>query len=744
MATNTTPSATCGLCSELYTDPRMLNCLHSFCKKCLQKVFEEQGVSKASLKCPTCNESSPIPEQGVNALAKDHRKSYEAEIAQYEAKMKTESSIPCDQCVRTSKNTAMSFCCTCCEFLCEMCSDHHRSWRKTLNHELVNCTKGDGGKGTKSALKNISHKILHCQVHTNEILNFYCNTCSCLLCLHCIVLKHKDHDYSEMEVVKEKEKSDLLSYLGKAESARDKLKDSISRGEKVVQQVQAAQKDVDKSIEETFDRLNHSLQNRRKVLLGKSSEIALGKVTALTLQGEDLKRMEDALSEMCGKISAATHEYTAVEMLSAKRPMATRLQSLLEQFDKCSLEPCKQEMMVVFLESSQLEKDLANFGSVTGGCCPARSTIDLHMFTASVNKTKSMIVTARDIDGKPFPHGGEQVRGTLSLRSSNQAPVVCTTTDNEDGTYTLTFVPTSVGKHELSITISNEPIERSPFEIYVRQSRSYTSLSCSHTFSLSSYPGDVAVDNSGNVYVADSGYHCISVFDQNGSNVHTIGNAGSVGSGDGQFYNPYGIALKGDIMYVCEERNNRVQKLTTSGQFLSKFGSTGSGNGQLSGLQGICLDPNGRVFVSECSNRRVSVFESDGTFSHHIQGNSSDGSNLVNPWGMAFDPTGNLHVADYGSHSIKVFTPDGRFVSQYGSGVIQYPAGIAIDDEGVTFIGEYHNTNSSYNYGCLFILNAQHQLISTVQNHKYAVGVCLDNDGFVYVCDRNNCRVMKY
>ena len=735
MASNITPSATCSLCSELYTDPRMLNCLHSFCKKCLQKLFEEQGVSKASLKCPTCNESSPIPEQGVNALAKDHRKSYEAEIAQYEAKMRSESSILCDQCAKISNGSAVDFCCTCCEFLCKLCAEHHRSWLKTKTHELASCGQAKEGASQNKPFKlSLQPKPLHCGDHPDETLKFYCETCRCLLCRDCIMLKHKDHKYDRMEMTAEKEKSDLLSYLDKAESARRALKDSISQGEKIMHLVPSAQTNADTSIKKAFKHLRRALDRREEILLSNSSGIALGKVTALTLQCEDLKRMEDGIADVCSKISTATREYTAIEMLAAKRHMSNSLQTLLAQFDKCSLEPCKQEMMPVCLESSQLEKDIANFGSVAGGCCPARSKIDLHMFTASVNNTKSMIVTARDVHGKPFPHGGERVRGTLSLKSSN---LVCATTDNGDGTYTLTFVPTSVGEHELSITISNEPIERSPFEIYVRQPRSYTSLSCSHTFSVSSVPADVAVDGSGNVYVADSGYHCISVFDQNGNNIRTIGNAGSAGSGNGQFKKPYGIVVKGDIMYVCEQGNNRVQKLTTSGQFLSKFGITGSENGHLNYPRGICLDLTGRVFVSEYKNKRVSVFESDGTFSHHIQGNSSDGSNLVNPWGMAFDPTGNLHVADYSSHSIKVFNPDGRFVSQYGNGVIKYPAGIAIDDEGVMFVGEYGKNR-------LIVLNAQHQLVSTVQVGSNAFGVCLDKDGFIYVCDYSNCCVRKY
>ena len=261
MASNATPSATCGLCSELYTDPRMLNCLHSFCKKCILKLFEEQGVSKACLKCPTCNELSSIPEQGVNFYAKDHRKSYEADIAQYEASMRSESPIPCDQCVRTSKSTAVSFCCTCCEFLCEMCSDHHRSWRKTLDHELVKCKKGDS---RESALKSIPHKPLHCGEHSDETLKFYCETCSCLLCRDCVMLKHKDHKYDRMEMVADKEKSELVS----------------------------------------------------------------------------------------------------VEMFSVKHQMSNRLQHLLAQFEKCSFEPCKQEIIHVSLESHQLEKDIAGFGAV--------------------------------------------------------------------------------------------------------------------------------------------------------------------------------------------------------------------------------------------------------------------------------------------------------------------------------------------------------------------------------------------
>ncbi|XP_064388609.1 E3 ubiquitin-protein ligase TRIM71-like [Halichondria panicea] len=735
MASNTNSSATCGICSELYQDPRMLNCLHSFCKKCLEKRLDK-GPSKSSLACPTCNESSSLSSRGIESLSKDHRKTYEAEVAEFEGLIKGEKSVSCDHCV---KRQAAFFCCSCCEFLCEKCADHHRSWRKTQNHELVSTKEG----GKENIFKSVAHKPLTCSVHSKESLDYYCNTCNDLLCIRCVVGKHKEHAYEEMDSVREKEKSELISYLGKTEAAKDKLKNSISRVEKVMQGVQANHKEVDQKINDIFNHLQRKLKARKDALLAKSADVALGKETALTLQSEELKKMEDSFSEICSKLESVTQEYTAVEMLSAKQPITIRAQQLLGKFDKiCSLDPCKLDIMPVSLLSTQLENEIDTFGAVCGGCIPGQSTIDLVKPTAVVGKERKLLLTARDDNGKPYTRGREPVKVSLALMGSNEAGISGVVVDKKDGTYGISFTPNAAGEHKLSITISNEQIEESPFALYVRQPRNYTSLyACSRTFSVSHYPGGVAVDDDNNVYIAVNGHHCISVFDQNGSNIRTIGRFGSA---DGQFSGPFGIALKGDIIYVADTSNDRIQKLTLDGKFISKFGSSGSGNGQLSTPRGITIDKNGRVFVSEFSNRRVSVFQSDGEFSHHIQGNyAADDSALCNPWGLAFDDDGNLHVVNYGSNLIKMFTPEGNFVSQY-SGVIQHPSAIAIDDEGFTFIGQYYNRNTKYNHSQLIILNAQHQQVHIIQKFKYVPGLCIDKDGNVFVCDYNNRRVMKY
>ena len=707
----------------------MLTCLHSFCKKCLQKILEEQG---STLKCPTCGENSSVPSNDLNLLPKDLRKEYEAEVAEYEGLIGGDSSIPCDHC---EKGHADVFCCDCCEFLCEKCADHHRSWRKTRSHELVSCAKESS---KESILKKI-HKPLTCHIHSSESLDYYCNSCSSVLCFRCATVKHKDHPWEELNSVQGKERTGLLTYLQKVETAQGELKNSISQVEKVIQRVQANHKQADQKIKEVFSKLQHQLKAREDALLAKSADIALEKESALTLQCEDLKRMENAISDVCTKLASITQDYTAVEMLSAKQPISNRAQQLLDKLDKSNLVPCKQDILLTSLPSSQLETSIDGFGSVTRGCLPANSTVVMIKPTAAVGRKRELVLTARGVDGKPYAYGDEPVKATLSLMSSDTAQVKANVVDKKNGSYALSITPQSQGEHKLSITIGNEHIDGSPLAVYVRQPRNYSSLSSILlTFSLSSSAGDVAVGDNGHVYVAVTGYHCISVFDKNGSSIQTIGSSGSYGSGDGQFYSPMGIAVKGDIMYIADQSNHRVQKLTTSGKFITKLGTGthGSGNGQLNNPRGIALDKNGRVFVSESGNARVSVFSADGTFSHHIRGDSSNNSTLSSPWGLAFDNDGNLHVADYSLNLIKVFTPEGTFITQYGSGIIQYPSGIAIDDEGYTFIDEY----STYR---LSVLNAQHQRVGIV-SISCVTGVCLDQDGYVYVCDYNNSRVLKY
>ena len=75
--------------------------------------------------------------------------------------------------------------------------------------------------------------------------------------------------------------------------------------------------------------------------------------------------------------------------------------------------------------------------------------------------------------------------------------------------------------------------------------------------------------SAGNVYIADTRNHRVQVFTQNGTFLRGFG---QVGRGDGEFYNPQGIAVHGDHVYVADTDNSRVQVFTLDGVFVRQIG----------------------------------------------------------------------------------------------------------------------------------------------------------------------------
>ena len=127
-----------------------------------------------------------------------------------------------------------------------------------------------------------------------------------------------------------------------------------------------------------------------------------------------------------------------------------------------------------------------------------------------------------------------------------------------------------------------------------------------------SFPCGVAVDGSGNVYVADTHNHRIQKFTSSGV---FLAKWGSEGSGNGQFSYPSGVAVDGSgNVYVADTINDRIQKFSSEGVFLAKWGSSGSGDGQFSGPQGVAVDGSGNVYVADTGNNRIQKFSPDGVF----------------------------------------------------------------------------------------------------------------------------------
>ena len=173
---------------------------------------------------------------------------------------------------------------------------------------------------------------------------------------------------------------------------------------------------------------------------------------------------------------------------------------------------------------------------------------------------------------------------------------------------------------------------------------------------LGTSPRGIAVDIYGeNIYVTD-------ITDQNVRRYAPDGQVtaewGWGGTGDGEFQDPWGIAMDryntGQI-YVADLRNHRVQVFSPDGEFLAKWGTYGTGEGQFDFPVDVAVDTSGNVFVLDSGNNRVQMFSPEGEFLGMWGSVGRGEGEFLDPYGIAVDLEDNVYVLDSGNHRVQVF-----------------------------------------------------------------------------------------
>ena len=259
-------------------------------------------------------------------------------------------------------------------------------------------------------------------------------------------------------------------------------------------------------------------------------------------------------------------------------------------------------------------------------------------------------------------------------------------------------------------------------------------------------PWGIAVDSSGYVYVADASNCRIQKFTSSGSFVTKWGN---YGSGDGQFNQPQGIAVNsaGDIFVT--DHNQRIQKFTSTGSFVTKWGSPGYGDGQFAGPIGIAVDSSGYVYVVEGFTNRIQKFTSTGSFVTKWGSPGSGDGKFDFPTAIAVDSSGYVYVSDYGNNRIQKFTSSGTFVTKWGSsgsGDSQFGFlwGIAVDSSGYVYVPDGGNNRIQKFTSAGSFMTKWGSSGNEDGQFNAPTGIAVDSSGYVYVADSGNSRIQKF
>ena len=724
MAENTSPAIamTCEVCSEHYTDPLMLPCLHSFCKKCLIKAKEKQGSADTSLKCPTCDTSVNLPDGKIEGLTQNLWLVQQVKEASVKDKMSKKESTLCEQC---SDDTAVTFCCECWLFMCDFCKTAHKRIKSTSQHKLVNMGK-ESAPQLSTEMPNMKQQALFCIQHS-EKLTYYCKDCDKLVCQICLNIHHKSHNYNYYVDEGDTARKALKESVASCDGVIPLVTEAIANGEKMLEQIATHREEIRQEIKEKFEELKAALDKRCNDLLTETEEIASAKRNFVKKQLDGFRKLVKQVS--CGRdlASSVSERTDPGEVLSVKKLITNQLEECIEEYKKLPLEIEDKGAILTHLDTSTLSKGINEFGSVSEvHVDPAAYSIDsgLAIPLATVKKKRKFKVS--------LPAGIDKASSYLkgsfikSDGSKEEGRVVIVTDNN---TAIVSCTPQSIGGYELSVTIRGHHIKGSPYQLSVKAPRDYTTLTNQRSFNVGSGTRGVAVHSNGEVF-ASSHDGFVQVFSEDGTAVRRIG---SKGNGNGQFDCPFGLLLVGDRLYVSDDNLRRVQYFSaTTGQYIGQFGSNGNGNGQFSRPFGMSTDGKGNILVADFNNKRVQVFKEDGTFVQviHCDGTATD---------VAVDNEGKIHVTIHNQNRVQVFSPDGKtHLDTYSNpaGNFNNPASIAIDDEGYIFVLSSN--------GYLYVWSLDRKQVKLISGLSFPWGVALDKDGYIYVADYSNNCITKY
>ena len=605
MASNLEPKAsvassptTCAACSKLYSDPRLLPCLHSFCLACVKEKLLLEGGEGAEGKvcCLTCKHTSALPEKGTEGLPQNVHLSYEAKIGEYVSKIHSEECLNCDECDRSEPQPITSFCCTCRGFLCTDCDHQHTILRRLKTHKIFPLEEAREMKGIAKELKQfVSPPPVTCPQHSDMEIKIFCTTCSMLVCMQCAVVTHQGHKFEELPAFAEAKKLEAEKGNGKISDAVSKLDTVIMQGKAELNQVDIRKNEVDDTIRDKFQLVYKLMQDREKKLLAENAEIAKVKSQRLTDQISELSSLKEQIAVCSGTVAEAQESHSNTEFLSISTTLQARLEELSQQFEQTPLKLQENAVIAVSVDTATLTSEVAKLGRVA----------------AKDDVYKSL--------SKPV----------MTIKS--RFPYHVAVHDNGD-----IFV--SDGKNHSVHVYDQEGAEKRRIGSKGNGDRQFNG------------PNGVAIK--GDVlYVTEINRHRVQKLTLDGKFISKFGNCGS---GEGELITPCGCTVSEDgRVYVADACNSRVQVFNPDGTFSRSVGGFPI-------IRDVSIDTEGNLHITMKSAKHIKVTTPGGELIREYGGGQlqdpcgvavdEDGYCLVGDWnGKAlhiFDPQGKpVHIA---------------------------------------------------------------------------------------------------
>ena len=732
---------TCAICYQLYTNPKILPCFHSFCQQCLEGLPRDpQGENYIS--CPTCHHSTLLPQPtGVSDFPGAFHINNLKEIYNLMTKVSEHQEVTCDNCTTTN---ATGYCKECAKFLCQECINVHKKFVAIADHNI---------RGLDEVVTSASQLLpmMKCSSH-NETLEIFCETCEELICYHCTIRVHRDHEHDLVSGCYPKHcqklEAILKSVSDKVAAVTDVLTIFTDRENEIKEQGEVIKEEIHTMVEEMIAILQQSereLTNDVDIIIGKKLEV-------LSDQKKSSEKKLSQLKECQEFVEQSLEICNPQQVITSTKHMMKYMSHVTKQIDSEKHQP-KEKADLYFKQDRNIVNIVHYIGDVL--ClsptvlqqCKVSNIDDSRIDINNNNVTFPLSIQFSDSSLLTVP---------LSSLSCSVVPVDTTTpitaivtTTIQPGVYTIHCSPVA---HTIRVNVQVNDVQVDSTSLVIPFNPYRDNIIPVCIIPELDRPYGVAVTDDGHIIVSENNSNCVTVLDSDGKKVKSFGQK-IIGV---KFSQPRGVAITPDNFILVTD-NHKIQKISIDGAYISSVGRQGSGPLEFDVPRGIAVSlTTDNIYVVDSNNCRIQVLNPDLTFLFMFGTKGTTKGKFDRPGDVTIDKQGVLYITNIGNHRIQLYTSEGQFLYQFGAlgsnpGRLICPVGIITDNNDLMYITESTLYPGHVGNNRVSVFTTEGQFVRSfgepgceVDQFNSPYGIAFDREGYLYVCDFYNNRLVVY
>ncbi|GCB73317.1 hypothetical protein scyTo_0002473 [Scyliorhinus torazame] len=359
----------CAVCRDTLQgkEPKLLPCLHSFCKRCLPEPERQLSIpipAGGNNAAGNNGDSPTIQQVGVIRCPVCRQESRQIDLVDnYFVKDSTEGTNnsdekSCQVCTSCEDNAeASGFCVECLEWLCKTCVEAHQRVKFTKDHTIRR--KEDV---SPEAVGAPSQRPVFCPVHKQEHLKLFCETCDKLTCRDCQLLEHKEHRYQFLEEAFQNQKVIIETLMAKLQEKKNYMQYAASQVQNRLNEVTDTNKKVEHDIKVAIFTLINEINKKGKNLLQQLENVTKERQIKLLQQQQDVTSLARQVEHVMNFAKWAISSGSSTALLYSKRLITFQLRHILRA--RCDPVPAANGGMRFHCDPTFWAKNVVNLGNL--------------------------------------------------------------------------------------------------------------------------------------------------------------------------------------------------------------------------------------------------------------------------------------------------------------------------------------------------------------------------------------------